>query len=199
MDSKALFNVSYGLYVVTAKDGSKDNGCIANAIMQVTSNPARIAICLNKENLTCDIISKTNEFNISILSTDSKFSTFKHWGYQSGKTIDKLEGISYKRAKNDIVYLDEETNACISAKVSQKIDLGTHFLFIADIVDSFIISDTPSVTYDYYQKNIKEIQNNESKKGYICLICGYIYEGDVLPEDFVCPICKHGASDFKKL
>ena len=176
MNKQAMFNLSYGLYILTAKDSQKDNGCIVNTVMQVTETPNQIIAAVNKLNYTHDLISKTGEFNVSILSQDSKFQTYKHWGFQSG------------------------TNAFISAKVISVSDLGTHSLFLAEVTDSEILSDSESVTYSYYHKNIKPKSDaQEKKKGFICKVCGYIYEGETLPEDFICPWCKHPASDFEPI
>lgn len=200
MNKQAMFNLSYGLFILTSKDGQKDNGCIVNTVMQVTETPNQIIAAVNKQNYTHDLISKTGEFNVSILSQDSKFQTYRHWGFQSGRNTDKLEGIEFKRSANGIIYVTNETNAFISAKVLSVTDLGTHSLFLAEVTDSEILSDRESVTYSYYHKNIKPKPNaQEKKKGYICKVCGYIYEGEVLPEDFICPWCKHPASDFEPI
>lgn len=199
--SKAIHKLTYGLFILTAKDGNKDNGCIINTVTQVTSEPNRITIAVNKANYTHDMIVKTGEFNVSVLTENSKFETYKHWGFQSGKDTDKLEAISFKRSENGITYIADETNAYISAKVISSIDLGSHTLFIADVTASEVLSDDESVTYSYYHKNIKpsKPKTEEKKKGFICTICGYIYEGDTLPDDFICPWCKHPASDFEPL
>lgn len=198
MNEKAMFNLTYGLFILTAKDGDKDNGCIVNTVTQVTSSPNRITVAVNKQNLTAEMISKTKKFNVSILTEKSKFDTYKHWGFQSGKDVDKLESITYSRSANGLVYINEETNAYLSASVLYTIDLGTHLLFVADVEDAEILSNDPSVTYAYYHKNIKVMpQAPEKKKGFICTICGYIYEGETLPDDYICPLCKHPASDFK--
>jgi flavin reductase (DIM6/NTAB) family NADH-FMN oxidoreductase RutF len=204
MDNKAMFNLTYGLFILTAKDdsNSKDNGCIVNTVSQVTTDPNRIVVAVNKNNYTHDIIKKTGEFNVSILTEKSTFDTFKHWGFQSGKDTDKTVGQTLKRTANGIIYIDNnETNAVISAKVVSSTDLGTHTLFLADVTDCEVLSNAPSVTYAYYQKNIKPAPQPEEqkKKGFICNICGYIYEGDTLPDDFICPWCKHPASDFRPL
>ncbi|MGN0361246.1 MAG: flavin reductase [Bilifractor sp.] len=203
MDEKVLFNLSYGLFILTAKDGEKDNGCIINTVTQVTNTPNRMVIAVNKANYTHDMILKTGEFNISILSEHAKFDTFKHYGFQSGKNVDKFAEIEFRRSKNGIAYIDtDDTNGFISGKVIQTMDLGTHTLFLADVTDGEILSKVPSATYTYYFANIKpkpEVKPEEKKKGWICTICGYIYEGDELPADFICPICKHPASDFKRL
>lgn len=205
MDNSALFKLSYGLFVVTAHEGNKDNGCIINTVTQATSSPVQITVAINKTNYTHDMILKTGEFNVSILTEKSSFSTFRHFGFQSGRDTDKCSDeapISFARSENGIVYLTEECNAYLSAKVKSSVDLGTHTLFIAEVTDAKNLSDDASVTYAYYHANIKpkpEASKSEEKKGWICTICGYIYEGEVLPEDFTCPICKHPASDFKKL
>ena len=198
MDNKAMFKISYGLYVLTAKDGERDNGCITNTVTQVTSQPNRITVAVNKENLTHDMIMKTKKFNVSILTEQSEFQTFKHWGFQSGRDVDKAAGITFKRSANGLIYLTEHTNAYISANVISTTDLGTHTLFLADVTDCEVLSPDESVTYSYYQKNIKKKPAAPAgvKTGFICTVCGYIYEGDTLPPDFVCPICKHPASDF---
>lgn len=200
MDNKAMFNLSYGLFILTAKDGAKDNGCIVNTVGQVTSQPNRISLTVNKANYTHDMILKTKEFNVSVLAENSKFETYKHWGFQSGRNTDKLESISFKRSANGLVYIAEETNAFLSAKVVSTMDLGTHTLFIADVTDGEVLSQVLSATYSFYQNNIKpKPASTEKKKGFICTVCGYIYEGETLPDDFICPICKHPASDFKPL
>lgn len=202
MDPKVMQKLSYGLFVLTAKDGDKDNGCIINTAIQVTSEPNRITIAVNKGNFTHDMVKKTGVFNVSILSEAAKFDTFEHFGFQSGRDVDKAVGITYKRSANDVIYLDSaEVNAYISAKVIQSIDLGTHTLFIADVTDGEVLNPEASATYAYYFAHIKPAPaaKQESKKGWICTICGYIYEGEELPADFICPVCKHPASDFKKL
>lgn len=200
MDNKAMFNLSYGLFILTAKDGEKDNGCIVNTVGQVTSQPNRISLTVNKANYTHDMILKTKEFNVSVLAENSKFETYKHWGFQSGRNIDKMESISFKRSANGLVYIAEETNAFLSAKVVSTLDLGTHTLFIADVTDGEVLSQVPSATYSFYQNNIKpKPASSEKKKGFICTVCGYIYEDETLPDDFICPVCKHPASDFKPL
>jgi flavin reductase (DIM6/NTAB) family NADH-FMN oxidoreductase RutF/rubredoxin len=199
MDNKAMYRLTYGLFVLTAKEGEKDNGCIVNTVIQVTTEPNCIAVAVNKKNYTHDMIQRTGAFNVSVLTEKSSFETFKHWGFQSGANVDKTKEITFSRAKNDIIYLTEETNAMLSARVVSTVDLGTHTLFLADVTDAQVLSDDPSVTYAYYQSNIKQAPKDVPKKGYICTVCGYIYEGETLPEDFICPICKHPASDFKKL
>ncbi len=199
MNNGAMYKLSYGLFVLTAKQGDKDNGCIINTAAQVTTTPNRITVAVNKANYTHDMIMETKEFNLSILTEDSKFDTFKQFGFQSGRDVDKLVEIEYKRSDNGIVYLTKDVNAYISGKVIDTVDLGTHTLFIADVTDADILAEQNSVTYTYYQQHIKPAPKPTAEKGFICTICGYIYKGDVLPEDYICPICKHPASDFKPL
>lgn len=201
MDNKAMFKIGYGLYVLTASDNGKDNGCIINTAMQVTSTPNRISVTVNKQNYTHDIIAATGVFNVSVLSQEANFEMFKRFGFQSGRDVDKFANYGFcKKAPNGIYYISNQTNAYISGKVEQSIDLGTHTMFIAAVTDAQVLSDAPTVTYDFYQKEIKPKPAAQEKKGgYRCKICGYVYEGDVLPEDFVCPICKHGAADFEKI
>lgn len=195
-----MYKLTYGLFVLTAKENDKDNGCIVNTVSQVTTSPNRIIVAVNKQNYTHDMIVRTGEFNVSVLSENSKFDTYKHWGFQSGRDVDKTEAIEFGRSENGIIYIMEETNAFLSAKVVSMTDLGTHTLFLADVTDGAVLSDEPSVTYAYYQANIKaKPAPAEKKKGFICTVCGYIYEGDVLPDDFICPWCKHPASDFKPI
>ena len=199
MDTKALFKIGYGLYVLTAND-EKDNGCIINTVMQVTSNPLQIAITVNKRNYTTAMIQKTRKFNISVLSEKADFNIYKHFGYQSGKDVNKFENFSdTKRSPNGVLYITSGTNAYMSAYVQQEIDLGTHFLFIGQLVAIENLSDDKSATYEYYQNNVKPKPETNNKKGWRCKICGYIYEGEELPADYICPICKHGAADFEKL
>lgn len=201
MDNKAMFKIGYGLYVLTASDNGKDNGCIINTAMQVTSTPNRISVTVNKQNYTHDIIVGTGEFNVSVLSQEANFEMFKRFGFQSGRDVDKFASYGFcKKAPNGIYYISNQTNAYISGKVEQSTDLGTHTMFIAAVTDAQVLSDVPTVTYDFYQKEIKPKPAAQEKKGgYRCKICGYVYEGDVLPEDFVCPICKHGAADFERI
>ena len=200
MGNNPMNNLSYGLFVLTARDGLKDNGCIINTAMQVTTSPNCIMIAVNKNNYTHDMIKKTGAFNLSVLSEKAKFDTFKNFGFQSGRDVEKLVGIEFSRAANGIAYLLNETNAYISGKVISETDFPTHTVFFAEVTQALVLSQEPSVTYSYYHKNIKPApQNTEKKKGFICTVCGYIYEGDVLPEDFICPFCKHPASDFKPL
>lgn len=197
MNEKAMYKLSYGLFVLTANEGGRDNGCIVNTVQQVTTEPNRIIVAINKNNLTHDMVKNTGKFNVSVLSEKSKFETFRHWGMQSGRDADKLEAIEFSRSDNGLVYIaGEETNAFISASVVSSQDLGTHTLFLADVTDCDILSDTESATYSYYQKNIKS-KPAKTSKGFVCTVCGYIYEGDELPADFICPWCNHDASYFE--
>ncbi|NLD18882.1 MAG: flavin reductase [Clostridiales bacterium] len=198
MDNNVMFKISYGLYVLTAKDDGKLNGCIVNTLQQVTTSPNRISITVNKDNFTHDMIVASGEFNVSILSEKVKFNTFKHFGFQSGRDVDKFADFPMEKSENDLPYITHGSNGFISGKVISKTDLGTHTMFIADVVDGKVFAEDNSVTYDYYHKNIKEAPNSKSK-GWVCKICGYVYEGDDLPPDFICPLCKHGAADFEKL
>ncbi len=201
MDKRAMYTISYGLFVLTTKLGDRSQGCIINTAMQVTTNPNRITITVNKMNLTHDVLMYTKKFNISVLSESANFDVFRHFGFQSGRDIDKLAVWSDKAdASNGIPYITMGTNAYISGEVIDTIDLGTHTMFVADVTDGKVLSDEPSVTYAYYQANIKpKPAETKVKSGYRCRICGYVYEGETLPEDIVCPICKHGAADFEKI
>ena len=193
----ALFNISYGIYILTAKD-EKNNGCVINTLMQVTSNPNQISVTVNKDNHTTKIIEKTGIFNVSVLDQTTSFDLIKRFGFQSGKNVDKFEGFNnYKIAQNGVAYITKNVNCYLSAKVNKKIDVGTHYIFVADLVDSQVISMNLPATYAFYQSNIKPKPEVKFKKVYVCRVCGYIYQGDILPEDFVCPICKHGAEAFE--
>lgn len=203
MDKKAMYNLTYGLFVLTARLGEKDNGCIINTAGQVTSTPNRISITVNKDNLTHDLVKESGKFNISILSEGASFDLFKHFGFQSGREVDKFDGYTAcKRSENGLYYITEGTNAYISATVEQAIDLGSHTMFIASVDDMEVLASDPSASYAYYQSSIKpkpEKKDAGGKTVWRCTVCGYVYEGDVLPDDFVCPLCKHPASDFEKV
>ena len=200
MNTSALFKIGYGLYVLTAREDEKDNGCIVNSVMQVTSDPLQVAICVNKNNYTCEMIQRTRKLNISVLTESASFDLFKRFGYQCGRDIDKFADFTdVKRSPNEVFYITKDTNAYFSSFVQQEIDLGTHIMFIAQLVAAEVLSDDATVTYDFYQKNIKPKPEKTEKKGWRCKICGYIYEGENLPTDYICPICKHGAVDFEKL
>lgn len=200
MDTKALFKIGYGLYVLTANEDGKDNGCIVNTVMQVTSDPCMIAIAVNKQNYTEKMISNTRKFNISTLSEGVKFDLFKRFGFQSGKDVDKFADFyDTKRSPNGILYITKNTNSFMSAYVKQEIDLGTHTMFMGQLVEAQCLTEVPTVTYDYYHRNIKPKPEKTEKKGWRCKICGYVYEGEDLPQDFICPWCKHGIQDFEKI
>ena len=201
MDNTALFKIGYGLYVLTAHEDRRDNGCITNTVLQVTSSPPLTGvITVNKQNYTHDMINKSRKFNISILTTEAPFEVFKHFGFQTGRTVDKFADFkNFKRAKNGIIYLPEHTNAYLSFDVLYTFDFGTHTMFKAEIVDGEALSNVESVTYSYYQQHIKPKPQTAPKSGHRCKICNFVYEGDVLPGDFICPICKHGVNDFEKI
>ena len=201
VEKNAFFSFSYGLFVLTARDGEKDNGCIINTAAQLTDTPKRISIAVNKANFTHDMIRKTGVFNLSMLSTDAPFGLFQHYGFQSGRDVDKFADVKgMARATNGVYYLPYSTNAFVSGKVTQEIDLGTHTLFIADVTEARVLSDAPSMTYSFYFANVKPKPSALKKQtGWVCKICGYVYEGETLPADFICPLCKHGAEDFEKL
>jgi flavin reductase (DIM6/NTAB) family NADH-FMN oxidoreductase RutF len=204
IDNAAFFKLSYGLFILTAKDGEKDNGCIINTLIQITDTPKRISLAVNKNNFTHDMILKTGIFTVSVLGIETPFSVFQNFGFQSGRNVDKFAGaIEKKRSAGGILYESRYANSFISGTIISSTDYGTHTLFIADVTEAAVLSATPSLTYQYYFDHTKpkpEAQTGTSKKkGYVCKICGYVYEGDELPPDFVCPICKHGASDFEKL
>lgn len=193
----ALFRIGYGLYVVTSNDGKKDNGLIVNAITQVTNSPNRIAVCINKQNYSHYVIKQTGIMNVNCLSVEAPFSVFESFGFRSGRNVDKFEGVSVLRSDNGLAYLSQYINAYISLRVEQYVDLDTHGMFICSVTGAAVISDKETMTYTYYQDKVKPKPETAGKKGYVCKICGYVYEGDVLPEDFICPICKHGAEDFE--
>ena len=198
-DLNALFNIGYGLYVVTSNDGKKDNGLIVNTVTQVTNTPNRIAVTINKQNYSHHIIKQTGKMNINCLSEDAPFSVFERFGFQSGRNTDKFEGCEVMRSDNGLVFLSRNINSFMSLKVEQYIDLDTHGMFICSVTESRVISDKPSMTYAYYHANVKPKPQPEGKKGYVCKICGYVYEGETLPEDIICPLCKHGAADFEEI
>lgn len=198
-DIKALFNIGYGLYVVTSNDGSKDNGAIINAVMQITDNPNRLAVCINKKNYTHDVVKNSGKMNINILDESAPFSVFENFGFRSGRDCDKFENVDNFRTENGILALTDCINSFISLEVEQYVDVETHGMFICKVTDARTMYDTPTMTYSYYHKNVKPKPQTDVKKGYRCKICGYVYEGEPLPEDFVCPLCKHGAQDFEKI
>ena len=198
-DLTALFNIGYGLYVVTARDGDKDNGCIVNTVSQVTNTPNRIAVCINKKNLTHDMVAKTGMMNVNCLSTDAPFSVFEHFGFQSGREVDKIIGEGILRSDNGVAFLGHYINSFMSLKVEQTVDLDTHSMFICSVTEARVITDVETMTYTYYQNNVKPKPETDGKKGWVCKVCGYVYEGEDLPDDFICPLCKHGVADFEPI
>ena len=198
-DLSALFHIGYGLYVVTCHDGKKDNGLIVNTVTQVTSTPNRIAVTINKANYSHHVIKQSGRMNVNCLTVDAPFQVFETFGFQSGRNVNKFENCEPLRSDNGLVFLPRHINAFMSLKVEQYIDLDTHGMFICSVTESRVISNAETMTYAYYQSNVKPKPETEGKKGYVCKICGYVYEGEPLPEDFICPLCKHGASDFEPI
>ncbi len=198
-DLTALFNIGYGLYVITSNDGKKDNGLIVNTVTQVTNQPNRIAVCINKQNYSHHTIKNTGVMNVNCLSTDAPFSVFENFGFQSGKNVDKFANCEPLRSDNGLAFLPKYINSFMSLKVEDYVDLDTHGMFICTVTEARVISDRETMTYTYYQNNVKPKPETEGKKGWVCKICGYVYEGDELPEDFICPLCKHGAADFEPI
>ena len=198
-DLNALFNIGYGLYVVTSNDGKKDNGLIVNTVSQVTSVPNRIAVTINKDNYSHHIIKQTGKMNINCLTVDTPFKVFEQFGFKSGRNVDKFADITPLRSDNGLVFLPRYINSFMSLKVEQYVDLDTHGMFICSVGESRVLSDRETMTYTFYQNNVKPKPQTQGKKGYVCKICGFVYEGEKLPEDFVCPLCKHGAADFEPI
>ena len=199
MNTKALYNLTYGVYLLSAKENGRDNACIINTAVQVANNPTRISIAVIKGNLTHDMIAATGKFNLSAISTDAPFSLFKHFGMQSGRTADKFADFAdVTRSENELYYLTKWANAFLSLKVTESHDLGSHTLFIGELIDGEVLAAVPSCSYGYYQSTIKKTAPKPAaKKGWRCKICGYVYEGETLPADFICPLCKHGPEDFE--
>ena len=199
MDTTALFKIGYGLYVVTTHDGVKDNGLILNSIMQVTDTPNRVAVTVNKANYSHDTIKSSGRMNVNCLTEEAPFAVFEAFGFKSGRDTDKFADCTPRRTASGLVILPKYINAYLELAVEQYVDLGTHGMFICSITEADVISQDASMTYAYYHANVKPKPKKDEKKGYVCKICGYVYEGDPLPEDFVCPWCKHPASDFEPL
>lgn len=202
LDPTALFTLSYGLYVLTAREGDRDLGCIVNTVTQLTENPTRIAVSVNKQNFTNEVIQRTGVFNVSVLTEAAPMDLFRHFGFQSGRDVDKFAGRTDPVSENGLRYISGPANALISGKVEQAIDCGTHMLYIALVTEARKLSDAPSMTYAYYFANVKpkpqpKPAQEKPRRGFVCRICGYFYEGDELPPDFICPLCKHGAADFE--
>ena len=196
VDPTALFRIGYGLYVVTSNDGKKDNGLIVNTVIQLTDQPNRVAVNINKENYSHHVIKQTGVMNVNCLSVEAPFQVFENFGFQSGRQADKFAGWETPRSENGLVILPKYINAFMSLKVEQYVDLGTHGMFICSVAEARVINKKDTMTYTYYQENVKPKPQTEGKKGFVCTVCGYIYEGDVLPDDFICPLCKHGVADF---
>lgn len=204
IDTSAIRNLSYGLYVLASREGEKDAGCIINTAVQLTSTPLCLSVTVNKQNYTHDIICCSKAFTLSVIDESADFELFKRFGFQSSRDVDKFGGMVTPRVGNGLPYVNEHTNAMFSCKVKSMVDCGTHTLFIAEVTEAQTLSKVPSATYAYYFANIKPAtpkreKKEEKKSGWVCKICGYVYEGEELPEDFVCPLCKHGAEDFEKL
>ena len=200
MDLTSLYKITYGLFVLSAKDGVKDNACIVNTVIQATSTPLTLSVTVNKQNYTHDLIMKNKAFNVSVLTENTPFSVFERFGLHSGKNVDKFKDFSEKkRGDNGIYYIDKYSNAYFECKVIECIDAGTHTIFLAEVTEAKVLSDEKSVTYGYYQSNIKPKPEKAKKTGWVCSVCGYVYEGEDLPADFICPWCKHGAVDFIKI
>lgn len=198
-DMSALFRIGYGLYVVTSNDGKHDNGLIVNTVTQVSDNPNRIAVNINKANYSYHVIKRTGIMNVNCLSTEAPFKVFEQFGFRSGRNVNKFEGCTPARADNGLVILPHYINAAFSLKVENYVDLGSHGMFICSVTEARVMSDKPTMTYDYYHKNVKPKPETAGKKGYVCKVCGYVYEGEELPADYICPLCKHGAADFEPI
>ncbi len=199
IDNSALFKIGYGLYVVTSFDGNHHNGLIVNTVTQLTNTPNRVAVTINKANYSHDVIKSAGAMNVCCLSVEAPFSVFQNFGFKSGRDTDKFEDVPFWTSENGLAVPSQYVNAFISLKVEQYIDFDTHGMFVCTLTEAKNIVDKETMTYTYYQDNVKPKQQPQKKKGYVCKICGYVYEGETLPEDFVCPICKHGASDFEEI
>ena len=198
-DLNALFNIGYGLYVVTSNDGTRDNGLIVNTVSQVTNTPNRVAVTINKANYSYHIIQQSGILNVNCLDVSAPFSVFQNFGFRSGRTADKFEGIEELRSDNGLRFLPRYVNSFMSLKVESVVDLDTHGMFICSVTEARVMSDRQTMSYTYYQDNVKPKPETEGKKGFVCKVCGWVYEGDTLPDDIVCPLCKHGAADFEPI
>ena len=195
----ALFNIGYGLYVITSNDGKRDNGMIGNTVAQVASSPNRIMVSINKGNYSHDVIKETGKMNVNCLSVEAPFSVFQNFGFQSGRNAEKFADGVAKRSENGLAVLTQYVNACISLQVEEYVDMGSHGMFLCSVTEEMILGDKETMTYTYYQNNVKPKPQAPKKKCWVCKICGYVYEGEELPADFICPLCKHPASDFEPL
>ncbi len=198
-DLNALFNIGYGLYVVTSNDGTKDNGLIVNTVSQVTNTPNRVAVTINKQNYSHHVIKQTGIMNVNCLDTSAPFSVFETFGFQSGRNTDKFANMAPLHSDNGLAFLPRHINSFMSLKVEQYVDLDTHGMFICSVTEARVISDNETMTYTYYQNHVKPKPETDGKKGFVCKVCGWIYEGEELPDDIVCPLCKHGAADFEPI
>ncbi len=199
IDAKALFNIGYGLYVVSAREGHKDNACIVNTVTQLTDQKLRVAVTINKQNLTHDMVKNTGVMNVCCLTEETPFQIFEYFGFKSGKDVDKFVTENVPRADNHLVIIPDYSNAFFSLKVEREVDLDSHTMFICEVTQAQVLSSKPTMTYAYYHKNVKPQPQKPKSKGFVCTICGYVYEGDELPQDFICPLCKHGAEVFEKI
>lgn len=198
-DLTALFNIGYGLYVVSCNDGTRDNGLIVNTVSQLTNSPNRVAVTINKANYSHHVIKQTGIMNVNCLDVSAPFSVFQNYGFQSGRVADKFVGVEELRSDNGLRFLPQYINSFMSLKVEDYVDLGTHGMFICSVTEARVISDRETMSYTYYQKNVKPAPETKGKKGFVCKVCGWVYEGDTLPDDIVCPLCKHGAADFEPI
>jgi len=198
MDKKALHHLSYGLYLLTAREDGRDNGCIINTAIQAANSPDRLSVCVIKQNHTCGMIQRTGRFNVSAITDDAEFALFQRFGMQSGRDVDKFDGFeAVTRAQNGLYYLNGNANMYLSAKVTEQHDLGSHMLFVGEVTDAAVLSDRSPCTYAYYQSNIKPKPQKAQKKQWVCRICGHVYEGEQVPDDYICPLCSHGKEDFE--
>lgn len=195
----ALFKIGYGLYVVTCRDGEKDNGLIVNTVSQLTDDPVRVAVTVNKANYSHEVIQKTGKMNVNCLTEEAPFSVFEHFGFQSGRNVEKFADCRPRRSENGLAVLPKYINSFLSLEVEEYVDLGTHGMFLCKVTEEKVFNDEASMTYAYYHQKVKPRPQTGKAKGYVCTICGYVYEGETLPEDFVCPLCKHGAKDFEEI
>ena len=198
-DLSAMFKIGYGLYVVTSNDGIKDNGLIVNTVTQLTSTPNRIAVTINKENYSHHVIKQTGKMNVNCLTVEAPFAVFEAFGFRSGRNVDKFADCTPMRSDNGLVFLPRYINSFMSLKVEDYVDLDTHGMFVCSVTEARVISDKETMTYSYYHANVKPKPQTEGKRGWVCKICGYIHEDETLPEDFICPLCKHGAADFEPI
>ena len=199
IDGKAFFKIGYGLYVVTTNDGRRDNGMICNTVVQVTGSPARVSVTISKSNYTHDTVRKTGKMNVCTIAETAAFPLFELYGFRSGRDADKLAGVEVTRSENGLAVIAHDCNSFFSLEVESYVDLDTHGMFICTVTEARVVSDRETMTYTYYQSNVKPKPQPTEKKGWVCKVCGYVFEGETLPEDFICPLCKHGAADFEPL